>query len=153
MLLCKVCFARPVSDWFVWCCSYALRVPKNLDLAGCAPLLCAGITTYSPLMYYGLNKPGELLRINVSWVAPLGGGSGGCTTPAFMIQIVSAACHLLSKPGRPTCFIIVLTRACDMCQSQAWLACKHGVQARLVLFAGSQPASRHASCAGTGSLV
>ncbi|PQO45957.1 NAD(P)-dependent alcohol dehydrogenase [Blastopirellula marina] len=26
-----------------------LRVPANLDLAGAAPLLCAGITTYSPL--------------------------------------------------------------------------------------------------------
>jgi len=28
---------------------FVLRVPKNLDLAGTAPLLCAGITTYSPL--------------------------------------------------------------------------------------------------------
>jgi uncharacterized zinc-type alcohol dehydrogenase-like protein len=27
-----------------------LRIPANLDLAGAAPLLCAGITTYSPLM-------------------------------------------------------------------------------------------------------
>ena len=28
---------------------FVLRVPANLDLAGAAPLLCAGITTYSPL--------------------------------------------------------------------------------------------------------
>lgn len=28
---------------------FVLRVPTNLDLAGVAPLLCAGITTYSPL--------------------------------------------------------------------------------------------------------
>src|SRR5258705_5833436 len=28
--------------------SYVLRVPEKLDLAGAAPLLCAGITTYSP---------------------------------------------------------------------------------------------------------
>ncbi len=28
---------------------FVLQVPKNLDLAGTAPLLCAGITTYSPL--------------------------------------------------------------------------------------------------------
>lgn len=28
---------------------FALRVPGNLDLAGTAPLLCAGITTYSPM--------------------------------------------------------------------------------------------------------
>ena len=30
---------------------FVLRVPKNLDLAGTAPLLCAGITTYSPLRH------------------------------------------------------------------------------------------------------
>jgi uncharacterized zinc-type alcohol dehydrogenase-like protein len=28
---------------------FVLRVPANLDLAGVAPLLCAGITTYSPI--------------------------------------------------------------------------------------------------------
>ncbi len=28
---------------------FVLRIPENLDLAGTAPLLCAGITTYSPL--------------------------------------------------------------------------------------------------------
>jgi alcohol dehydrogenase (NADP+) len=30
---------------------FVLRVPKNLDLAATAPLLCAGITTYSPLRH------------------------------------------------------------------------------------------------------
>lgn len=30
---------------------FVLRVPKNLNLAGAAPLLCAGITTYSPLRH------------------------------------------------------------------------------------------------------
>jgi alcohol dehydrogenase (NADP+) len=30
---------------------FVLHVPKNLDLAGTAPLLCAGITTYSPLRH------------------------------------------------------------------------------------------------------
>jgi uncharacterized zinc-type alcohol dehydrogenase-like protein len=29
--------------------SFVLRIPSNLDLAAAAPLLCAGITTYSPL--------------------------------------------------------------------------------------------------------
>jgi len=32
---------------------YVLRIPDNLDLAKAAPLLCAGITTYSPLVYHG----------------------------------------------------------------------------------------------------
>ncbi|GFO70400.1 alcohol dehydrogenase [Geomonas limicola] len=33
--------------------SFVLRVPKNLELAGVAPLLCAGITTYSPIRRWG----------------------------------------------------------------------------------------------------
>ena len=32
--------------------NYTLKVPKNLDLARTAPLLCAGITTYSPIMQW-----------------------------------------------------------------------------------------------------
>jgi alcohol dehydrogenase (NADP+) len=32
--------------------AFVLRVPGNLDLAGVAPLLCAGITTYSPLRHW-----------------------------------------------------------------------------------------------------
>src|SRR6202163_3428629 len=31
---------------------FVLRVPANLDLAGVAPLLCAGITTYSPMRHW-----------------------------------------------------------------------------------------------------
>ena len=33
---------------------YALHVPASLPMDATAPLLCAGITTYSPLRYYGL---------------------------------------------------------------------------------------------------
>ncbi len=35
---------------------FVLRVPSNLDLAGVAPLLCAGITTYSPMRHWGVSK-------------------------------------------------------------------------------------------------
>lgn len=35
---------------------FVLRVPSSLDLAGAAPLLCAGITTYSPLRHWGVTK-------------------------------------------------------------------------------------------------
>jgi alcohol dehydrogenase (NADP+) len=35
---------------------FVLRVPPNLDPAGTAPLLCAGITTYSPLRHWGVTK-------------------------------------------------------------------------------------------------
>jgi len=35
---------------------FVLRIPSNLDPAGAAPLLCAGITTYSPLHHWGVTK-------------------------------------------------------------------------------------------------
>ncbi len=35
---------------------FVLRVPSNLNLAGVAPLLCAGITTYSPLRHWGVTN-------------------------------------------------------------------------------------------------
>ncbi|KAB7727313.1 alcohol dehydrogenase catalytic domain-containing protein [Rudanella paleaurantiibacter] len=41
---------------------FVLRIPENLDLAAVAPLLCAGITTYSPLRHWKL-KPGQKLAV------------------------------------------------------------------------------------------
>jgi uncharacterized zinc-type alcohol dehydrogenase-like protein len=35
---------------------FVLKIPANLDLAGAAPLLCAGITTYSPMKRWGVTK-------------------------------------------------------------------------------------------------
>ena len=35
---------------------YVLKVPSSLNLAGAAPLLCAGITTYSPMRHWGVTK-------------------------------------------------------------------------------------------------
>ncbi len=35
---------------------FVLRVPANLSLAGAAPLLCAGITTYSPMRHWGITR-------------------------------------------------------------------------------------------------
>jgi uncharacterized zinc-type alcohol dehydrogenase-like protein len=41
---------------------FVLRVPDGLDPAGAAPLLCAGITTYSPLRHWGVG-PGQKVGI------------------------------------------------------------------------------------------
>jgi uncharacterized zinc-type alcohol dehydrogenase-like protein len=35
---------------------FSLQIPKNLDPAAVAPLLCAGITTYSPLKHWKVGK-------------------------------------------------------------------------------------------------
>ncbi|XP_059644243.1 probable mannitol dehydrogenase [Cornus florida] len=42
---------------------FAIRFPENIPLDAGAPLLCAGITVYSPLKYYGLDKPGMHLGV------------------------------------------------------------------------------------------
>ncbi len=42
--------------------AFALHVPENLDPAATAPLLCAGITTYSPLKHYGIG-PGKKVGV------------------------------------------------------------------------------------------
>jgi uncharacterized zinc-type alcohol dehydrogenase-like protein len=65
--------------------NYTLRIPAGLDPAATAPLLCAGITTYSPLRQWGLQggRPGRR-----RWARRTGprsredgcvhGGQGGC---------------------------------------------------------------------------
>ncbi|PON83527.1 Alcohol dehydrogenase superfamily, zinc-type [Trema orientale] len=47
---------------------YVLRFPDNLPPDAGAPLLCAGVTVYSPMKYYGMTEPGKHLG-----VAGLGG--------------------------------------------------------------------------------
>jgi alcohol dehydrogenase (NADP+) len=44
------------SDSIVVNQKFVLKVPSNLDLAGAAPLLCAGITTFSPMHHWGGSK-------------------------------------------------------------------------------------------------
>jgi uncharacterized zinc-type alcohol dehydrogenase-like protein len=44
------------SDSIVVTERFVLSVPSNLNLAGAAPLLCAGITTYSPMRHWGVSK-------------------------------------------------------------------------------------------------
>ncbi len=51
------------ADSIVVAEKFALKVPANLDLAGAAPLLCAGITTYSPLRHWNVG-PGQKVGIN-----------------------------------------------------------------------------------------
>jgi uncharacterized zinc-type alcohol dehydrogenase-like protein len=48
---------------------FVLRVPENLDLAATAPLLCAGITTYSPLRHW---KVGPGKRVGIVGIGGLG---------------------------------------------------------------------------------
>eukprot|EP01025_Chloroclados_australasicus_P054605 TRINITY_DN647_c0_g1_i1.p2 TRINITY_DN647_c0_g1~~TRINITY_DN647_c0_g1_i1.p2 ORF type:complete len:427 (+),score=60.20 TRINITY_DN647_c0_g1_i1:94-1374(+) len=49
---------------------FVCKMPTNIDLAAATPLLCAGITVYSPMKYYGLDKPG--MHIGVMGLGGLG---------------------------------------------------------------------------------
>jgi alcohol dehydrogenase (NADP+) len=49
--------------------AFVLNVPAGLDLAGAAPLLCAGITTWSPLRHW---KAGKGTRVGVVGLGGLG---------------------------------------------------------------------------------
>ncbi|WP_264520843.1 NAD(P)-dependent alcohol dehydrogenase [Flavobacterium sp. N1994] len=44
---------------------YVLKVPANLDLAAVAPLLCAGITTWSPLRHWKVGKGSKVAVVGL----------------------------------------------------------------------------------------
>ncbi|MBN7136749.1 hydroxyacid dehydrogenase [Lysobacter enzymogenes] len=45
--------------------AYVLRIPESIPLDRAAPLLCAGITTYSPLRHYGVKAGDELAVVGL----------------------------------------------------------------------------------------
>ncbi|MBX3315534.1 MAG: NAD(P)-dependent alcohol dehydrogenase [Phycisphaeraceae bacterium] len=51
---------------------FTLHVPKNLDPAAAAPLLCAGITTYSPLRQWGAHVGGKGKKVGIVGLGGLG---------------------------------------------------------------------------------
>ena len=57
------------SNFFVINQDYAVHVPENLDLAGVAPLMCAGITLYSPLRNW---KAGAGKKVGIIGLGGLG---------------------------------------------------------------------------------
>jgi len=80
------------SNYFVIEEGYAVHIPENLDLAGVAPLLCAGITLYSPIKHWKVG-PGSKVA-----VMGLGGlGHMGVKFAAAMGAEVTVLSHSASK--------------------------------------------------------
>lgn len=52
--------------------NYVLRVPENLSPAGVAPLLCAGITTYSPLRHWNVGKGQKIGVVGLGGLGHMG---------------------------------------------------------------------------------
>ncbi|ULQ57329.1 NAD(P)-dependent alcohol dehydrogenase [Flavihumibacter rivuli] len=72
--------------------AFTLKVPSNLDLAAVAPLLCAGITTYSPLRYW---KVGKGHRVGV-----LGLGGLGHMAVKFAVSFGAEVTMLSGSPSK-----------------------------------------------------
>ena len=72
--------------------NYVLRVSDKLDLRGVAPLLCAGITTYSPLRYLGVGRGHK--------VAVLGLGGLGHMAVKFAAAFGAEVTMLSSSPSK-----------------------------------------------------
>jgi uncharacterized zinc-type alcohol dehydrogenase-like protein len=51
---------------------FVLHVPANLNLAGAAPLLCAGITTYSPMRHWGVTKDKKVGIVGLGGLGHMG---------------------------------------------------------------------------------
>jgi alcohol dehydrogenase (NADP+) len=60
------------SDSIVVDQRFVLRVPSNLNLAGAAPLLCAGITTYSPMRHWGVTKDKKVGVVGLGGLGHMG---------------------------------------------------------------------------------
>src|SRR5216684_3555711 len=60
------------SDSIVVDQRFVLRVPSNLKLAGAAPLLCAGITTYSPMHHWGVTKSKKVGVVGLGGLGHMG---------------------------------------------------------------------------------
>ena len=80
------------SNGFVIDEEYAFAIPNNLEMAGVAPLLCAGITLYSPIKYFNVGTGSKVA------VLGLGGlGHMGVKFAAAMGAEVTVLSHSLSK--------------------------------------------------------
>lgn len=52
--------------------NYVLRMPANLPLAACAPLLCAGITLYSPLKHWKAGPGSNVAVVGLGGLGHMG---------------------------------------------------------------------------------
>jgi len=87
------------SNYFVIPESYAYRLPENLNMAAMAPLLCAGITLYSPLKKWKIGLGSSVA------VAGLGGlGHMGVKFAAALGAKVTVLSHSDSKENDARAF-------------------------------------------------
>lgn len=96
---------------------FVLHIPDNLDPAGAAPLLCAGITTYSPMRHWGVTEGKKVGIVGL-------GGLGHMAVKfarAFGAQVVVFTTSESKKADalRLGAHEVVLSRNADEMQKQA----------------------------------
>jgi alcohol dehydrogenase (NADP+) len=97
--------------------SFVLKVPENLDLAATAPLLCAGITTYSPLRHWKVG-PGQKVGI-------VGLGGLGHMGVKFAHALGAHVVLFTTSPGKTADALrlgadeVVISKDADQMQKQA----------------------------------
>ncbi len=97
---------------------FVLHVPKNLNLAAVAPLLCAGITTYSPLRHWNVG-PGKKVGI-------VGLGGLGHMGVKFAHAMGAHTVVFTTSPGkvedakRLGADEVVISKNADEMQKHAW---------------------------------
>ncbi|MFY9833015.1 MAG: NAD(P)-dependent alcohol dehydrogenase [Methylocystis sp.] len=60
------------SENIIVCDKFVLKVPEGVDLKGAAPLLCAGITTWSPLRHWKVGKGSQVAVIGLGGLGHMG---------------------------------------------------------------------------------
>lgn len=60
------------SDQLVVSDRFVLKVPESLDLRSAAPLLCAGITTWSPLRHWKVGKGSQVAVVGLGGLGHMG---------------------------------------------------------------------------------
>lgn len=76
--------------------AFVLAMPRSVPLDRAAPLLCAGITVWSPMRHYGLDKKG--MKIGVNGLGGLGHMVRAAAAAAGLHARQSAVCMTRASP-------------------------------------------------------
>jgi uncharacterized zinc-type alcohol dehydrogenase-like protein len=60
------------SDKIVVTDKFVLKIPQGIELSGAAPLLCAGITTWSPLRHWKVGKSSQVAVVGLGGLGHMG---------------------------------------------------------------------------------
>ena len=93
--------------------NYVLSIPEGIPLDRAAPLLCAGITTYSPLKHFGLKKGDKLAVVGLGGLGHMGVKFGHAMGAQVTVLSHSPGKRADALKLGADDFIVTKTRACS----------------------------------------